>query len=114
MGWFRRVSDQEILDAKLKWSRVESACEPASAASVAGARLLRQEGVIASGDRVVCILTGHQLKIPTATVAYHTADQDKFNEVLGAEAYREPLSPTGCGRSQRARRHHQSDPGIYS
>ena len=33
---------------------------------------------------MVCILTGHQLKDPTATVAYHTTDQEKFNEVLGS------------------------------
>jgi threonine synthase len=83
-GVVRRVSDQEILDAKAQVGAGGIGCEPASAASVAGARLLRQEGVIASGDRVVCILTGHQLKDPTATVAYHTADQDKFNEVLGS------------------------------
>ncbi len=39
------------------------------AASVAGTKLLRSEGIIAPSDRVVCILTGHQLKDPTATVA---------------------------------------------
>ena len=55
----------------------------ASAASVAGARKLREEGIIAPSDRVVCILTGHQLKDPTATVAYHSADQKTFDEVLG-------------------------------
>jgi threonine synthase len=59
-------------------------CEPASAASVAGARLLRAEGVMSPSDRVVCILTGHQLKDPTATVAYHTADQDEFDRVLAS------------------------------
>jgi threonine synthase len=46
--------------------------------------MLRGEGVIAPSDRVVCILTGHQLKDPTATVAYHTADQAEFNRVLGS------------------------------
>src|SRR5690606_6329449 len=51
-------------------------CEPASGASVAGAKLLREEGIIAPGDRVVCILTGHQLKDPDATVAYHAAESD--------------------------------------
>jgi len=40
--------------------------------------------VISSGERVVCILTGHQLKDPTATVAYHTHDQAEFNRVLGS------------------------------
>ena len=59
-------------------------CEPASAASVAGAKRLRDEGVIAPSDRVVCILTGHQLKDPTATVAYHSTDQAQFDQVLGS------------------------------
>jgi threonine synthase len=39
--------------------------------------------VIEADERVVCILTGHQLKDPNATVAYHTTDQDLFNQVLG-------------------------------
>lgn len=83
-GVVRKVNDQEILDAKAQVGAGGIGCEPASAASVAGAKLLREEGVIAPSDRVVCILTGHQLKDPTATVAYHTADQDQFNEVLGS------------------------------
>jgi threonine synthase len=82
-GVVRSVSDQEILDAKAQVGLGGIGCEPASAASVAGARLLRAEGVIAPSDRVVCILTGHQLKDPTATVAYHTTDQNMFNQVLG-------------------------------
>ncbi len=83
-GVVRRVTDQEILDAKAQVGAGGIGCEPASAASLAGARLLREEGVIGANDRVVCILTGHQLKDPTATVAYHTTDQEKFNEVLGS------------------------------
>jgi threonine synthase len=77
------VDDQQIMDAKAQVGAGGIGCEPASAASVAGARILRERGVIAPSDRVVCILTGHQLKDPTATVAYHTTDQEKFNEVLG-------------------------------
>jgi threonine synthase len=38
--------------------------------------------VIAPSDRVVCILTGHQLKDPTATVAYHSDDCELFERVL--------------------------------
>ena len=87
-GVARQVSDQEILDAKAKVAWGGLGCEPASAASVAGARLLRDEGVIAPSDRVVCILTGHQLKDPTATVAYHTTDQEQFNQVLGSRGVR--------------------------
>ena len=62
--------------------------EPASAASVAGAMKLVREGVIAADERVVCILTGHQLKDPTATVAYHGADQENFEKVLGSRGVR--------------------------
>jgi threonine synthase len=82
-GVVRQVSDQEIMDAKAQVGAGGIGCEPASAASVAGAKLLREQGVIGSDERVVCILTGHQLKDPTATVAYHTTDQEKFNQVLG-------------------------------
>ncbi len=83
-GVVREVSDQSILDAKAQVGATGIGCEPASAASVAGTRLLREEGVIGKSDRVVCILTGHPLKDPTATVAYHTTDQEQFNEVLGS------------------------------
>jgi threonine synthase len=87
-GVVREVSDQEILDAKSQVGAGGLGCEPASAASVAGAKLLRSEGVIGAGDRVVCVLTGHQLKDPDATVAYHTTDQDMFNRVLGRRGVR--------------------------
>src|SRR5207244_12217659 len=71
-GVVRAMSDVEILDAKAQVGSGGLGCEPASAAGVAGARLLRHEGVIGADERVVCILTGHQLKDPTATVGYHT------------------------------------------
>ncbi len=83
-GVVREVTDQQMLDAKAQVGANGLGCEPASAASVAGAKALRAEGVIAPSDRVVCILTGHQLKDPTATVAYHTTDQEEFNRVLGS------------------------------
>ncbi len=81
-GVVRQVSDQEILDAKAQVGAGGLGCEPASAASVAGAKLLVAEGVISPDERVVCILTGHELKDPTATVAYHTHDAKYFDEVL--------------------------------
>ncbi len=87
-GVVREVTDQEILDAKAKVGAGGLGCEPASAASVAGARKLRREGVIGADERVVCILTGHQLKDPTATVAYHSADQKTFDDVLGHRGVR--------------------------
>jgi len=87
-GIVREVTDQDILDAKAKVGAGGLGCEPASAASVAGARRLRLDGVIEPGERVVCILTGHQLKDPTATVAYHSTDQKTFDEVLGKRGVR--------------------------
>ncbi|MGH7201932.1 MAG: threonine synthase, partial [Planctomycetaceae bacterium] len=71
-GVVREVSDAAILDGKAMVGRSGFGCEPASGASLAGAKLLREQGVIGKGDRVVCILTGHQLKDPNATVRYHS------------------------------------------
>ena len=82
-GVVRHVSDQDILDAKAKIASGGLGCEPASAASVAGARQLRAEGIIAEDDLVVCILTGHLLKDPSATVGYHSTDPDEFRDKLG-------------------------------
>jgi threonine synthase len=81
-GVVREVSDEEILDAKAQVGAGGFGCEPASGASVAGARLLRKQGVIGPSDRVVCILTGHQLKDPTATVAYHSDGDEELAEKL--------------------------------
>ncbi len=82
-GVVREVSEQEILDAKAQVGAGGLGCEPASATSVAGARKLVKEGVIGKDERVVCILTGHQLKDPNATVAYHGTSAAFFEEILG-------------------------------
>lgn len=82
-GVVTEVTDQEILDAKAQVGAGGLGCEPASAASVAGAKQLIDRGIIGCDERVVCILTGHLLKDPDATVAYHTSDQKLFNEQLG-------------------------------
>lgn len=94
-GVVRQLPDQEILDAKARVGAGGIGCEPASGASVAGARLLRKEGVIAPSDRVVCVLTGHQLKDADVTNAYHSTDQALFNEKLGSR---------GVGRASFANR----------
>jgi len=73
-GVVREVSDQEIMDGKAQVGAGGFGCEPASGASIAGAKRLREEGVIAADDRVVCILTGHGLKDPNATVGYHSGE----------------------------------------
>jgi len=82
-GCVREVTDTEMLDAKAKIGAGGLGCEPASAASVAGLLKLVREGVISPDERAVCILTAHLLKDPTATVAYHSADQKTFDDVLG-------------------------------
>ena len=79
-GVVREVDDQAILDAKAQVGAGGFGCEPASAASVAGVKLLRSQGVIAPSDRVVGILTGHELKDPDATVNYHRRDFAAFRE----------------------------------
>lgn len=75
-GIVRSVTDQEIIDARALIAAHGFGCEPASGATIAGVRRLRQEGVIAADDRVVCILTGHQLKDPDLTVAYHSGNPE--------------------------------------
>ena len=80
-GVVREVNDAEILDAKAQVGAYGFGCEPASGASVAGAKLLREQGIIAASDRVVCILTGHQLKDPTATVGYHAPETDEAKKL---------------------------------
>jgi threonine synthase len=71
-GVVREVSDEEILEHRALAARYGFGCEPASAAGIAGLRKLLDEQVISPSDVVVCILTGHELKDPSATVKYHT------------------------------------------
>jgi threonine synthase len=87
-GVVREVFDQEILDAKAMVGAGGLGCEPASGASVAGAKMLREQGVISASDRVVCVLTGHQLKDPNVTVAYHSGNRNLFDEVLASRGVR--------------------------
>jgi threonine synthase len=71
-GTVREVSDEDILEHKALVGKYGFGCEPASAASVTGLRLLLSEQIISPDEEVVCILTGHELKDPDATVKYHT------------------------------------------
>ncbi|HEY0242825.1 MAG TPA: threonine synthase [Gemmatimonadaceae bacterium] len=65
------LPDSEILDAKAIVDSAGVGCEPASAASVAGARALAARGVIRREDNVVAVLTGHILKDPGILLQYH-------------------------------------------
>ena len=95
-GVVREVTDQEILDAKAKVGAGGLGCEPASAPPASPARSgSARKASSPPSERVVCILTGHQLKDPTATVAYHSTDQEKFDEgARAAAASAAPASPT--------------------
>jgi threonine synthase len=60
------VSDEEITDAQRALAEEGVGVEPASAASIAGLRKLRERGVVADDEHVVCLTTGHLLKDPDA------------------------------------------------
>lgn len=81
-GVVRKVSDQEIIDSRARIAATGFGCEPASGATIAGVLRLRKEGVIQADDRVVCILTGHQLKDPDLTMAYHSGDPQLMSKKL--------------------------------
>src|SRR5687767_2028647 len=89
-GVVRQVSDEEILEHRAMVARWGFGCEPASAASVAGLRKLLDEKVISPDESVVCILTGHELKDPNATVKYHTGIDMKSVQDLAPK-----VEPTG-------------------
>jgi threonine synthase len=61
-GEILAVSDGEILQAYASLAREGLFCEPASASSVAGLRLLARTRRVDRGQVVVCVLTGHGLK----------------------------------------------------
>jgi threonine synthase len=63
------VSDEEITDAQRSIAAEGVGVEPASAASVAGLRKLREQGEVGPGEDVVCLTTGHLLKDPDAAAA---------------------------------------------
>ncbi|MCH2203496.1 MAG: threonine synthase [Fuerstiella sp.] len=75
-GVVQSVTDQEIVDARAMIAAAGFGCEPASGATLAGLHHLREQNLIGTDDRVVCVLTGHQLKDPDLTVAYHSADEN--------------------------------------
>src|SRR6056297_3046569 len=60
------VSDEEITDAQRALAGEGIGVEPASAASVAGLRKLREQGEVDADESVVCLTTGHLLKDPDA------------------------------------------------
>jgi threonine synthase len=60
------VDDGAITRAQRELAEEGVGVEPASAASVAGLRKLREDGVVEPDEDVVCLTTGHLLKDPDA------------------------------------------------
>jgi threonine synthase len=78
-GIVRKVTDEQICDAKALVGRYGMGCEPASAATIAGLRDMLAEGTIGKSERVACVLTGHLLKDPDKTVSYHKNSEGEFS-----------------------------------
>ncbi len=73
-GWFDECTDTEILAAqKLLAEREGVFCEPASAASLAGAMRDVRDGKIPEGSSIVCTLTGNGLKDPDTAIKQSSA-----------------------------------------
>ena len=77
-GVVTQVSDEAILDAMAMVSKNGFGCEPASAATVAGAKKLVEQGEIDADETVVGISTGHVLKDVKAIVDYHFNPDNRF------------------------------------
>ena len=92
-GIVEQVSENEIADAKAVIGRDGIGCEPASAVTLAGAKLLVSNRTIDRDASVVCVLTGNLLKDPGYTMDYHsrklrleTADGERMILVTRANA----------------------------
>jgi threonine synthase len=73
-GWFDECTDTEILATQKLLAEKEGVfCEPASAASLAGALNDIKTGKIPEGSSIVCTLTGHGLKDPDTAIKQSTA-----------------------------------------
>ena len=70
----KRVTEQEIADAKAVIGRSRIGCEPASAATLAGIRKMTAAGTIRGDESVVAILTGNVLKDPDYIYRYHMGE----------------------------------------
>jgi threonine synthase len=76
------VDDAAIADARAVIGRDGIGCEPASAASLAGAKALVASGIIGASDDVVLVLTGHMLKDTAYAASYHAASAPFSNAIV--------------------------------
>jgi threonine synthase len=65
------VSEEEIAIAKAEIGADGVGCEPASAVTLAGLKLLVRSGFVKRGESVLLVLTGHCLKDPEYTMDFH-------------------------------------------
>ncbi|MHB8229710.1 MAG: pyridoxal-phosphate dependent enzyme, partial [Vulcanimicrobiaceae bacterium] len=65
------IEDDQIAEARAVLARDGLACEPASAATLAGALALRERGTIDEAADVVALLTGSSLKDVASIERYH-------------------------------------------
>ena len=75
-GVVERVTEQEIADAKAIIGASGIGCEPASAATLAGLRKLKEAGIVKADADIVAVLTGNVLKDPDYIYRYHTGKLD--------------------------------------
>ncbi|MGH9605135.1 MAG: threonine synthase [Terracidiphilus sp.] len=85
------VTEAEIAIAKAEIGAEGLGCEPASAVTLAGLKKLRTRGVIAPGETVVLVLTGHTLKDADYTIDFHRGTLLSGEEKVGVESEIEPL-----------------------
>ena len=74
------VTDEQITAAQRALAEEGVGVEPASAASVAGVRKLREMGEIDADEDVVCLTTGHLLKDPEAAALAGSDTQTVRND----------------------------------
>jgi threonine synthase len=82
------VSDDEIADARAVIGCDGVGCEPGSAATLAGIKRLREQGVMRADEDIVAVLTGHMLKDGAYAAKYHESDARFANKLvrIGDEA----------------------------
>ncbi len=84
-GWCLDVNETEIALAKAEIGSEGLGCEPASAVTLAGLKKLRAKGLVASGETVVLLLTGHTLKDADYTIGFHRGTLLTGQEAAGHE-----------------------------
>jgi threonine synthase len=73
-GACEEVTEVEIALAKAEIGSDGIGCEPASAVTLAGLKKLVRSGFVKKDEKTVLVLTGHVLKDPDFTIAFHKGE----------------------------------------